>query len=204
MSIYSDSELRDLGFASLGRNVRIDRRAALFGTDSIYLGSHVRIDCFAVVTAGPSVVQIDSFTHIAAHAYISGAQGGVHLGYGVGVSPFVAMYSAVEDYTSGSLVNPCVPVDLRTVSVGPVTIGRHAVIGSTSVLLHGVEIGEGAAVGALSLVSRRVRPFEVVHGNPIRRTGRRDQGKMLSLDAELRRRSLAEGVSLIARQPGEK
>src|SRR6187397_88937 len=114
MSIYTESELRDLGFAELGYDVRIDTRAALFGTSEMRIGSHVRIDCFAVITAGPAIVDIGSYCHVAPHTYLSGAQGGIILGYGAGVAPFAALYSAVEDYTAGHLTNPMVPSDLRS------------------------------------------------------------------------------------------
>ena len=193
---YSDAELAELGFASLGRDVRIDRRAALFGASSMHVGCHVRIDCFAVVTAGPAEVHIGSYTHIAPHTYLSGSQGGIRLGYGAGLAPFAALYSAVEDYTAGHLTNPSVPPDLRGQKVGPITIAPHAAIGSSSVVLAGITVGFAGAVGALSLVNRRVRPFEVVHGNPIRRAGMRERDRLLELDAELRSRAAAEGDDL--------
>ena len=195
---YNRDELEAMGFASLGDDVRVDRRAALFGVESIHLGSHVRIDCFAVITAGEGEVHLGSFTHVAAHTYLSGAQGGIRVGYGAGIAPFAALYSAVEDYTAGHLTNPSVPLDLRCPEVGPVEVGPHAAIGSHAVVLAGIEVGFGASVGALSLVSRRVRPFEVVHGNPIRRTGKRDRDRLLTLDAELRARALVDDLSLPA------
>ena len=197
-TVYSDAELAELGFASVGHDVRIDRRAALFGIPSIHVGSHVRIDCFAVITAGPAEVHIGSYTHIAPHTYLSGSQGGIYLGYGAGLAPFAALYSAVEDYTAGHLTNPSVPPDLRGQKVGPIVMAPHAAIGSSSVVLAGITVGFAAAVGALSLVNRRVRPFEVVHGNPIRRAGMRDRDRLLVLDEELRRRAEAEGVELPA------
>lgn len=196
MSVYSPQELTDFGFASLGHDVRIDRRAAIFGARNIHMGSHVRIDCFAVITAGPADVVIGPYTHIAPHTYVSGAQGGVTLGHGSGLAPFVALYSAVEDYTRGHLTNPTVPGDLRSPIVGPILIAPHAAIGSSSVVLCGIAVGFGASVGALSLVTRRVRPFEIVHGNPIRRTGARERGALMARDDELRARAAAEGIDL--------
>lgn len=45
---------------------------------------------------------------------------------------------------------------------------RRASIGSGAVILCGVTIGEGALVGAGSVVTRDVEPFTVVAGNPAR------------------------------------
>jgi acetyltransferase-like isoleucine patch superfamily enzyme len=195
-TVYSDDELRALGLASIGSDVRIDRRAAIFGAPAIEIGSHVRIDCFAVITAGPARVRIGSYTHVAAHTYLSGAQGGIDMGYGSGIAPFAAVYSAVEDYTRGHLTNPSVPEDLREALVAPVVLGAHAALGSSSVVLAGVTLGFGCSVGALTLVSRRVRPFEVVHGNPARRVQIRDRERLLALDETLREQAAREGLEL--------
>ena len=47
-------------------------------------------------------------------------------------------------------------------------VGPRASIGSGAVILCGVTIGEGALVGAGSVVTRDVPPFAVVAGNPAR------------------------------------
>jgi len=199
--LLSRDELQELGFAALGSDVRIDRRAALFGTEFMSIGSNVRIDCFAVITAGPSAVEIGAYTHISASTYLSGAQGGIRIGHATGVAPFVAIYSAVEDYSAGRLNSPMVPNDLRGTAVGRVDIGPHAAIGSSSVILSGLSIGFGGAVGSLSLVNRSVRPFEVVHGNPIRRVGRRDETELLRNDAHLQSHAAQRGVELNSLSP---
>lgn len=196
MLLLSSSELQDLGFRSVGADVRVDRRAAFFGAEFISLGSHARVDCFSVITAGPACVEIGPYVHISANTYLSGAQGGMRIGYAAGIAPFVAVYSAVEDYSGGQLNSPMVPAELRETRVGAVDIGPHAAIGSSSVILSGLSIGVGGAVGALSLVNRSVRPFEVVHGNPIRRVGRRDETKLRRNDERLRIRALDEGIEL--------
>jgi galactoside O-acetyltransferase len=48
----------------------------------------------------------------------------------------------------------------------PVHIGNKAWIGFNASILKGVKIGEGAVVGAGSVVTRDVPPFTVVAGNP--------------------------------------
>jgi acetyltransferase-like isoleucine patch superfamily enzyme len=50
----------------------------------------------------------------------------------------------------------------------PVTIGRAAWIGFDACILPGVTIGEGAIVGARSVVMSDVDPFTIVAGNPAR------------------------------------
>lgn len=50
----------------------------------------------------------------------------------------------------------------------PTRIGRRASLGSGAVILCGVTVGEGALVGAGSVVTRDVPPGTIVAGNPAR------------------------------------
>ncbi len=58
--------------------------------------------------------------------------------------------------------------DWSDVTVSPVVIGDKSWIGFGATILKGVHIGEGAVVGAQSLVTRDVPAFTVVAGNPAR------------------------------------
>ena len=55
------------------------------------------------------------------------------------------------------------------VSHADVIIGRHVIIGSGSVVLPGVNLEDGVAVGALSLVSKNCSKFGVYFGVPAKR-----------------------------------
>lgn len=50
----------------------------------------------------------------------------------------------------------------------PVRIGRASWIGFDTCVLPGITVGEGAIVGARSVVTRDVEPFTIVAGNPAR------------------------------------
>lgn len=54
------------------------------------------------------------------------------------------------------------------VTRGPVTIGHDVWIGQNAIILSGVSIGNGAVVGAASVVTKNVDPYAVVAGNPAR------------------------------------
>lgn len=50
----------------------------------------------------------------------------------------------------------------------PIRIGKNAWIGFDSIVLPGVTIGDGAIVGARSVVVENVEPYTIVAGNPAR------------------------------------
>jgi len=59
-------------------------------------------------------------------------------------------------------------IDWTGVSSAPIVIEDRAWIGFDAVILKGVRIGEGAVVGARSVVTHDVEPYTVVAGNPAR------------------------------------
>ena len=62
-----------------------------------------------------------------------------------------------------------------SVAHADVIIGRHAIIGSGSVVLPGVTLDEGVAIGALSLVTKNCEAFTIYAGSPLKRLGSRDR-----------------------------
>jgi acetyltransferase-like isoleucine patch superfamily enzyme len=77
---------------------------------------------------------------------------------------------------------------------GRVILGRNCYVGANTTILCGVEIGEGAVVGAGSLVTGDVAPHTVAYGQPAREHGpvrdlilkhrrRRESGAGLYVDA---------------------
>jgi acetyltransferase-like isoleucine patch superfamily enzyme len=52
--------------------------------------------------------------------------------------------------------------------IGDVRIGDRVMIGANSTLLPGIEIGDGAVIGAGSLVNRDIPPGVFAAGNPVR------------------------------------
>lgn len=56
---------------------------------------------------------------------------------------------------------------------GPIEIGADAFVGAQALILPGIRVGEGAAVGAGSVVTKDVPPWTIVAGNPAREIGTR-------------------------------
>ena len=96
---------------------------------------------------------------------------------------YVAQFTTIEDdvfLAPGVMIaNDRHPI-CRECMQGP-TIKRGARVGINSTLLPGVVIGEGALVGAASVVTRDVPPGMVVAGNPAR-----VMGEVEALDRRMR------------------
>jgi galactoside O-acetyltransferase len=170
---YEEDQLREMGFAEIGNGVLIDKNVVLVGTHKISIGSNVRIDAFAVIVTNNEEIAIGSGVHIAAGSKLFGTAG-ITLGSYCGISAGVSIFSQSDDYSSGALANPLVPMSLRKVKSSRVEVKPYAIVGANSVILPGVTIGKGASVGALSLVNKHVPDFTIVTGNPLKRVGVRD------------------------------
>lgn len=162
---YSDAELQALGFESVGVNVRISKKASFYGVSRIRIGDHVRIDDFCVLSAGEGGIVFGDYIHMAVYSSIIGA-GRVQIGSYANISSRVSIYSSSDDYSGEFMTNPMVPSEYTNVHHAPVTIQQHVIVGSGAVILPGVELGEGCAVGALSLVNRSLAPFTINAGQP--------------------------------------
>jgi acetyltransferase-like isoleucine patch superfamily enzyme len=58
-------------------------------------------------------------------------------------------------------------------SKGDVIIGNDVWIGHGATILSGIRVGDGAVIGAYSVVTKDVRPYHIVSGNPARRIRQR-------------------------------
>ncbi len=140
----------------LGRNVRIYAFVNLYGCE---IGDDSRIGTFVEIQKGARIgkrVKISSHTFICEGVTI---EDNVFIGHGV---MFINdKYPRATD-TDGL---PQTEADWECV---PTTVKQGASIGSNATILCGVTIGEGAIVGAGSVVTRNVPPRTIVAGVPAR------------------------------------
>jgi|SRR4051794_34854454 dTDP-4-amino-4,6-dideoxy-D-glucose acyltransferase len=163
---------------------RVHESVLVFGSEHVTLGDNVRIDAHSIITAGPGAVTIGDNVHIGAATHLFGTAG-IEIEDFANISSRVSLFSTNDDYTDGYLTNPMVPDDLRKVNEAPVRIEAHAIVGCGTVVLPGVVVGRGAAVGALSLVKRDVEPFTIVAGTPARPVGMRNRERLETLAQRL-------------------
>jgi galactoside O-acetyltransferase len=161
-------ELRDRGLKRCGDNVTIHETCTLIDVENMDIGNNVRIDAWSVLSAAKGSIRLGSYVHIGAQCHLAG-RAGIEMCDFSGLSQAVRIYSATDDYLGGGLTNPTVPEKYLKLVMGRVTLGRHVIIGSGSVILPDVSIGNGSAVGALSLVKRSLDNWGVYAGVPVKR-----------------------------------
>lgn len=171
---YTQEELKGL-LHSVGENVRIHRSVMLFNPKTISVDSNVRIDCFSILSSGIEGIHIGSYVHIGASTHLFGSGGKILIEDFANISSRVSLFTASDDYKEGFLTNPMLPESYKKVETGPISIGRHSIIGCGSIVLPNVQMHLGASIGALSLVKGTVGPFEIVAGIPARLIGERSQ-----------------------------
>jgi acetyltransferase-like isoleucine patch superfamily enzyme len=179
---YTDQELKLLPFRRLGVNVKIKKTAALYFLENITISDNVRIDDFSIIVASANQTFIGSYVHIASHCYIA-ASGGFTMSDFSGLAPGVSVFTGSDDYSGNKLTNPTVPKEYTGGKTAPVTLGRHVIVGSNSVILPGVDIGEGSSIGATSLVTKSLDSWGVYFGSPVKKIKNRSQ-KLLTLEKE--------------------
>ncbi len=171
-SFLSEEDLENMGFKEYGRNVKISRNSSIYGPEKMRFGNNVRVDDFCILSGQ---VEIGSYVHIAAYVALYGSSGIIIEDFS-GISGRTIVYSAMDDFGGNYFTNPTVDPNYRNVISGNVILKRHVIIGAGSVILPDVTIGEGTAVGAMSLVKSSLDSWWIYMGIPVRKIRERERG----------------------------
>ena len=140
----------------LGKDVQIYEFVNLYGCE---IGDESRIGTFVEIQKGARIgrrVKVSSHTFICEGVDI---EDHVFIGHGV---------TFINDRYPRAVTEAGEPQSAADWTVVPTRVRRGASIGSGSTILCGIEIGEGAIVGAGSVVTHDVPARTIVAGNPAR------------------------------------
>lgn len=145
------------GNISIGAGTRVGRRAFLEtqGSGCIVIGRNVVINDGAVIVAYDRV-EIGDFTMIGEYVTVRDANHGIDTG---------------------------VPMRRQPHTSAPVRIGTDAWLGRGVCVLKGVSVGDGAVIGANSVVTKDIEAMAIAVGAPARTIGRRDRKRMTAESA---------------------
>jgi galactoside O-acetyltransferase len=171
---YEKKELHKFNFKTLGNNVLISKSAALYKTEQMSISSNSRIDDFCALSGE---ISIGENVHITVHCSITASLSPIVIEDFVGIAANCHIFSSMDDFLGIGLTNPTIPIEFRNVSHGPVKISKHSIIGVGSVIFPNVTVGEGCAIGSMSLVIKSIDPWGVYVGIPVSRI--KDRSKNL-------------------------
>ena len=179
MPFLSEEKLNTIGFKSLGKNVKISDKASIHNPETIEIGDNSRIDDFCVLSGK---ITIGRNVHFAVFNNVAGGELGAHFDDFSGLAYGCHIFTQSDDYSGKSLTNPTVPDEFKVEMKAPVYLGRHVIIGTSSIILPGVEIADGCSVGAMSMVTKSTEPWGIYFGVPAKRIKSRSKD-LLELEA---------------------
>ncbi|PHR58520.1 MAG: acetyltransferase [Arcobacter sp.] len=152
----------------------------IYGKNNLFIGSQSQIDDFVFLNAG-ELCKIGRFVHISSFCSIIGGGNFIMEDFS-GLSAGCRIITGSDDFKGPFLSNPTVPDSYKNVRMGSVIIRKHAIIGTNTIILPDVEIGEGTTVGANCLVNKDLEPWTIYAGSKPRKVGERDKDGVLDLE----------------------
>lgn len=151
---------------------------------SIFIGNHSAIDKGVYIT---SQCEIGSYVHLSPYVtVIGGKETNLKIGDFVFVSTHCTLVCGSEDYCGAGLVGATIPEEFREFIDRDIVLEDYSGLGAGCIVLPGVTIGEGAVVGAGSLVTKDVSPWTVNYGSPSRAIKHRPKEKVLEYGSILK------------------
>lgn len=158
--------------ARWGRKVRIGPRCRFTRPAGVRLGERtwLEADVWMKLTSSAARVEVGNHTFFGRNCHVNAIERiriGSHALFGPGC--------VIVDHNHG--IHPDLPVDEQPCVARPICIGSDVWCGAGAVILPGVSIGDGAVIGAQSVVTRDVPSMAVVAGIPARVIRMRGEGR---------------------------
>jgi len=161
-----------------GRSIRIHRAAVLdnWSPEKLLLAESVAIDRGTILFWGDEAGQSGGVMQFGAHTWIgpynnfrTTGQGSIRLGSRCYISQFCTFVS----HNHGTRRDTPMQLQFHDQSKCNITVGDDVWFGVGTAVLPGVTIGDGAVIGAGSVVVRSIPPFEIWAGAPAKKIGDR-------------------------------
>ena len=157
-------------YFSVGRNVSVGDFVFIncISQDGIVFGNNVRIREHAWIQATSHLTDLGKGLRIGDNTFIGphctlGAGGGITIGQDVTLGAYVQLLAENHNFSDSHL-----KINEQGVSRQGIVIEDDCWLGNSVVVLDGVHIGEGAVVGAASVVTHDIPARSIAVGNPAR------------------------------------
>lgn len=166
VAVYRYPVLRML-CAQVGERLQMEQIPNISGGARVFIGDDVNLSGALWVMGGrvfpEPELRIGSRTFIGAKCMFSVAKS-----IEIGEDVLIAGGCSISDYSGHPLdpIKRAAGVQVAPEDVRPVRIGNKAWLGRDVVVLPGVTIGEGAVIGAATVVTKDVPPGHILVGSP--------------------------------------
>lgn len=147
---------------SVHPSARISPHARIY-TNKLSVGKMSRIDDGVILTGD---IEIGDYCHIAAYVVLTGSEG-ITIGDYSSISMYSNVLTGSDDFSGKSMMGPTIPDDYRPgLKKGAVILGRNVVVGAHSMIMPGVHLYDGCAIGAFSFVKETCDSNSIYAGVP--------------------------------------
>jgi acetyltransferase-like isoleucine patch superfamily enzyme len=160
-----------MNFKKIGIENKIFEYAKIVKPEVIEIGNHCKIDDFTFIFGGEGI-KIGNHVHIASFTSIIGG-GSITLGDHAAISQGVRLITGTNEHRMRKRMSAASPLEEQGFYHGHIQIDNDVIVFSNAVIMPNVIIGEGAVIGALSLVNKNIEPWSVNVGTPTRKVGTR-------------------------------
>ena len=142
------------------KNLRIYEFTKIINPEYLLVGDNVVIDDFCLIYAKPEApIRIGSWVHLVNYSSYTG--GPITIGNFIAVSGGARLLGGSDHYGDGALMNSPIPEKYRNTNRKGCILKDFCFIGANSCVFPGVTIGEGAVVGAGSIVKKDLEPWGI-------------------------------------------
>jgi len=165
-NFYSLNSLKKMGVKVLGDNVKISKLSRIYNPKNLTIYNNVRIDDFTILSGRGNII-LKNYIHIGPFCFLTSYSNIIMNNYS-GLSSGVKLFGSSDDYSGNFMTNPTIPSKYLGTKYGDIILNNHSIIGSNSMVLPNVVIGEGTAIGSYSLVNKDTNEWYIYGGTPIK------------------------------------
>jgi len=151
---------------------------------NVQLGKRVHIESGAeLIARGNEEIIIGADSNVMRNAWLHPMGGKIIVGKNVGINPYCLIYgmggvtigdnvmmatSCIIISANHNFERTDIPMTFQGVACDEIKIGNDVWLGARVTVLAGVEIGDGAIIGAGAVVSKSIPPYSIAVGVPAR------------------------------------
>ena len=163
---YTLNELKNMGITVKGNNIKINKSVKIYNPTNLILHDNIRIDDFSIISCNGKV-EISNYIHISSYCLIISSTK-IFFDDFTNISSGTKLFGANDNYSGKYLIGPTVSEIYRNVTKKDIILKKYSIVGAGSIIMPGITIEEGTAIGSLSLVNKNTEPWKIYAGSPIK------------------------------------